>query len=153
MQSANAQDIPPELRGSGLPLPRFVSIGSDKAFVRTGPAPRYPIKWVYKKEGFPVEITQEFDVWRKVRDIAGDEGWINKALLSDKRSVVIRGDEPAAMIDKDEDGAVTIARLEPGVVAAVSTCGKTRCRLSAGGFSGWVERNILWGLYPQEEIQ
>src|SRR5688500_14225938 len=89
---ARAETIPPEMQGSGLPLPRFVSIASDKAFVRTGPAPRYPIKWIYKKEGFPVEVIQEFDVWRKVRDLDGDEGWINKALLSDKRFVIVRND-------------------------------------------------------------
>ncbi len=144
--------MPPELQGSGLPIPRFVSISSDKAFVRSGPAPRYPIKWVYKKDGFPVEIIQEFDVWRKVRDIDGDEGWINKVLLSDKRSVIVRGEGESDMHEAPAGGARVMARLEPGVVARLQKCNPDWCNLSVGGFNGWVERKILWGIYAQEEI-
>lgn len=152
ISNVRANDVPPEMRGSGLPLPRFVSISSDKAFVRSGPAPRYPIKWVYKKDGLPVEIIQEFDVWRKVRDNAGDEGWINKALLSDRRSVIIRGDQ---IVDMREDAAASsrvMARMEPGVIARLQKCEGGWCRLSVGGFEGWAERKALWGVYPQETI-
>lgn len=153
ISSVKAEDVPPEMRGSGLPLPRFVSISSEKAYVRSGPAPRYPIKWVYKKDGLPVEIIQEFDVWRKVRDNAGDEGWINKALLSDRRSVIIRGDQ---IVDMREDAAASsrvMAQLEPGVIARLQKCDSGWCRLSVGGFEGWVERKALWGVYPQETIE
>ncbi len=153
MQSVSAETVPPELRGSGLPIPRFVSIGADKAFVRSGPAPRYPIRWVYKKSGLPVEIIQEFDVWRKVRDSDGDEGWINKALLSDKRFVIIRGDGPVEMREGFTASARVMARMEPGVVARLQKCDSAWCSISAGGFQGWVERKSLWGVYPQESIQ
>lgn len=153
MQTVRAEDVPPELRGSGLPLPRFVSIGADKAFVRSGPAPRYPIKWIYKKEGLPVEVIQEFDVWRKVRDSDGDEGWINKALLSDKRSVIIRGDEAVTMREGFTESARAMAKLEPGVIARLQKCDGSWCNISAGGFQGWIERKALWGIYPQEIIE
>ena len=55
---------------SGLKIPRFVSLKKNKVFVRTGPALRYPIKWVYKRNGLPVEIVKEFDTWRKVKDLS-----------------------------------------------------------------------------------
>ena len=61
-----AEDDPKE--GSGLPLPRFASLKSDSVFARTGPSMDYPIRWIYKREGLPVEIVQEFDVWRKIKD-------------------------------------------------------------------------------------
>ena len=67
---------------SGLPIPRFVTLRSDKVFVRTGPGVRYPIKWVFQKENLPVEVIQEFDTWRQIRDRDGEEGWIHQSLLS-----------------------------------------------------------------------
>ena len=53
---------------SGLPLPRFVSLRSDKVNMRTGPGFRYPIDWVYKRLNMPMEVVAEFGTWRKVRD-------------------------------------------------------------------------------------
>lgn len=160
IQPVRAEDVPPELKGSGRPVPRFVTIDTDKAYVRTGPAPRYPVKLVYRKSGLPVEITQEFDVWRKIKDIDGDEGWINKALLSDKRGVVVRStaskDKNAAPVDLREEGrmqARIIARLENGVVAKLGKCTEIWCQINAGGYQGWVQRTVLWGLYPKEEIK
>ncbi|MDB5492210.1 MAG: hypothetical protein JWO78_2059 [Micavibrio sp.] len=160
IQPVMADDVPPELQGSGRPVPRFVTIDTNKAYVRTGPAPRYPVKLVYKKIGLPVEITQEFDVWRKIKDIDGDEGWINKALLSDKRGVIIRSaqgkDKTQAPVDLREEGrmqARIIARLESGVVGRLGKCTENWCQITSGGYQGWVQRNYLWGLYPKEEIK
>ena len=42
----------------------------------------------YLPDGTPVEIVQEFDTWRKVRDADGSEGWIHQNLLSGKRAGV-----------------------------------------------------------------
>ena len=46
---------------SGLPLPRFAALRSDEVYLRTGPGPRYPIDWVYKRRDLPLEIEREFD--------------------------------------------------------------------------------------------
>jgi SH3-like domain-containing protein len=129
-----------------------VTIDADKAYVRSGPAPRYPVKLVYKKAGLPVEIIQEFDVWRKVRDIDGDGGWINKALLSDKRSVIIKSSEAIEMREGFSQNSRVIAKLENGVLGRLLKCTETWCQVSSGGYQGWVQRNFLWGLYPKEEI-
>ena len=79
---------------SGLPIPRFVSLSADKVFVRTGPALRYPIKWVYQRENMPVEIIQEFDTWRKIRDMDGDDGWVHQSLLSARTPAIKAGLPP-----------------------------------------------------------
>src|SRR5690348_10149454 len=71
---------------SGLPLPRFVSLKSGRVNSRIGPGVNYAIDWMYLKPGLPMEILQEFDNWRKVRDSDGAEGWINQSLLSGKRT-------------------------------------------------------------------
>ena len=36
-----------------------------------------------------MEIIQEFDNWRKVRDPEGNEGWILHSLLSGERTVIV----------------------------------------------------------------
>jgi len=74
---------------SGLPLPRFVSLKSDPVNIRTGPGRKYPRAWVYRRAGLPVEIIQEHENWRRVRDADGANGWIPRALLSSRRTVLV----------------------------------------------------------------
>lgn len=140
---------------SGLKVPRFVSLRADKdkVFVRSGPALRYPVKWIFQKEKLPVEVIQEFDTWRKIRDIDGDEGWIHQSLLSGDRTVLVRGDD-LVPLQKDEDSHERlVARLEPDVIADLARCHKALCEVSAGGFTGWADRKFLWGIYADEEVE
>lgn len=139
-------------RTTDLPLPRYVSLRSEKTYVRTGPALRYPIKWVYKQENLPVEIIQEFDAWRKVKDFEGDVGWIHQSLLSGERSVLIDHVEPVSMREGFSHDATLVARLEPTVVAQLETCVEEWCRVETHGYNGWIERKYLWGIYESEEL-
>ena len=70
---------------SGLPIPRYVSLKSDHVNVRAGPTKDNDVAWVYTRSGLPVEITAEFENWRRVRDSEGSEGWVYHSLLSGKR--------------------------------------------------------------------
>lgn len=140
------------IKTSGLPLPRFVSLKSDKVYVRTGPSVRYPIRWIYQKSDLPVEITEEFDVWRKIRDSEGEGGWVSQTLLSGERTALIKGEDLAPVREKPEDAARMVVRLEPGVIARIEKCDTGWCRVSAGGFKGWISRNSLWGIYENEEL-
>ena len=76
-------------KGSGLPIPRFATLKSDEVNVRTGPGPRYPIDWVFKRKGMPVEIVAEYENFRKIRDWQGASGWVYQGLLTGKRSFII----------------------------------------------------------------
>lgn len=138
---------------SGLPIPRFVSLHSDKVFVRTGPALRYPIKWVYKRENMPVEIIQEFDTWRKIKDFDGDEGWIHQSLLSGERNAVIKNKEGASIMKKPDLQSKKVAIIEKGTIVHLKTCEPSWCEVKVEGFSGWIERNLLWGVYQQENLE
>src|ERR1700745_1267941 len=75
----------------GLPVPRFVTLRSDQVNVRTGPGERYPIEWVFTRKGMPVEILAEFDVWRKIRDWQGTEGWVHQRMVTGNRAVIVKG--------------------------------------------------------------
>src|ERR1700754_1083454 len=74
---------------SGLPVPRFVSLKSDRVNVRAGPTKDHDVTWVYTRAGMPVEITAEFDNWRRIRDWEGAEGWVYHSLLSGRRTAVV----------------------------------------------------------------
>jgi SH3-like domain-containing protein len=137
---------------SGLPIPRFVSLAAEKVFVRTGPALRYPVKWVYQRENMPVEIIQEFDTWRKIRDIDGDDGWVHQSLLSGDRYAIVKGEANLALRgDPDEKSRIN-AFYEPNVVAALDECSGTWCHLTAEGYEGWAQRKFLWGIYDSEDF-
>ena len=77
------------IRGSGLPVPRFVSLKSDVVNMRVGPGHEYPLQWVYLRKNLPLKVISEFDVWRKVVDHEGETGWVHGQLVSLKRYGVI----------------------------------------------------------------
>ena len=137
---------------SGLPVPRFVTLAADKVFVRTGPALRYPIKWVYQRQRLPVEVVQEFDTWRKIRDMDGDDGWVHSSLLSGDRSVIVKGEANLSIRREAEQDSRILAHLEPNVVAAVLRCKAAWCEVRADGYKGFAERKFLWGIYDSEDF-
>ena len=150
-----AQEQDPERGGTGLPLPRFVSLKSDSVNVRRGPGQDYDIAFTFVRAGLPVEITQEFGNWRKIRDSDGAEGWIFHSLLSGRRTAIVAPWEAAGQFPAHrsaEASAIVVAYLEPRVVAHVERCTGTWCLLSGPAFQGWIEQERLWGVYPDEEI-
>lgn len=140
---------------SGLPIPRFVSLKPSDTPMREGPSKDHRIKWLFKKEGTPVEIIAEFDNWRRVRDSEGDDGWVYHSRLSGRRTAQInpKSKEPnLALYGRDSDAAPVVARLQPGVIGSVEQCTGRWCRLSGDGFEGWIQQERLWGVYPGERV-
>lgn len=141
---------------SGLPVPRFVSLKADRVTVRGGPDKDHDVAWIYTRAGWPVEITAEFENWRRIRDCDGAEGWVYHSLLSGKRmaSVQLKSKTDLASLYQTPDlhSAVT-ARLQVGVMGSVKHCTGTWCQISGDGFAGWVEQSALWGVYPGEKIE
>lgn len=135
-----------------LPVPRFVTLGPDEVNLRNGPGIRYPIRLIIKKQGLPVEVIRQFDVWRQVRDQQGDEGWVHKSMLSGRRAVIITGGTQT-LRRKPEEDAKPVVRLEPGVIATLDTCEGDWCELSVNSFDGWIRRDKLWGVYPDEKFK
>src|SRR6266542_3180759 len=83
---------------SGLPVPRFVSLKSDRVNVRAGPTRDHDVTWVYTRAALPVEVTAEFENWRRIRDWEGAEGWVYHSLLSGRRTAIVASKSKA----KDE---------------------------------------------------
>jgi SH3-like domain-containing protein len=138
---------------SGLPLPRFVSRKADKVNVHVGPAKTYDVTWIYTRVALPVEITAEFENWRRIRDGEGAEGWVYHSLLSGRRTGMVLAKEELVPLREagDPEGSI-VAQLQAGVVGTVKKCTGTWCRLSGDGFDGWIVQRRLWGVYPNEKI-
>jgi SH3-like domain-containing protein len=135
-----------------LPVPRFVTLAAGEVNVRTGPGLRYPVRFVITRDGLPVEIVREFDVWRQIRDVDGDGGWVHKSMLSGKRAAVVTGQVRTAL-KKPEEGARPVVKLEPGVIAALEECRSRWCEVSVAGYGGWLKREDIWGVYPDEKFE
>jgi SH3-like domain-containing protein len=139
-------------RSTGLPLPRFVSLGADRVNVRFGPGKQYPINWVFARKGLPVEIIEEFDTWRKIRDHEGEEGWIHSSLLSSKRTIMVIGEVRDVRRTPGLDSRVVL-RAEPGVIGQLFDCEENWCRVEIEGRRGWLQRSEFWGTRPGEIVR
>ncbi len=143
------------LTTSGLPVPRYVSLKSDHVNVRAGPTKDNDVAWVYTRSGLPVEITAEYENWRRVRDSEGSEGWVYHSLLSGRRTAVVtmkNKDDLAPIYESAEATSAVTARLQAGVVAQVKKCGNGWCRVLGNGFEGWIQQQRLWGVYADEQV-
>src|SRR5262245_61026024 len=140
---------------SGLPVPRYVSLKSDRVNVRAGPTKDHDVAWVFTRPGLPVEITAEFENWRRVRDSEGSEGWVYHSLLSGRRTAVVtmkNKDDLAPLYDRADPSSAIAARLQAGVVAQVKKCDEHWCHIAGQGFDGWIEQQRLWGVYADEKV-
>jgi SH3-like domain-containing protein len=134
-----------------LPLPRFVSLKGTQGYARRGPALTQRIDWVFTRNGMPLRLTAEFDHWRRVEDHDGFGGWIHYTLLSGARTVLITA-PMAALYSLPETSAPVTAKAEANVIARLLSARKEWCRVSAGGESGWIQKNNIWGVDPEEIV-
>ncbi len=136
---------------SGLKVPRFVSLSASEANLRTGPGENYPVAWVYRRKGLPVEVIAEYNIWRQIRDPDGVKGWVNKNLLSGARTGLVVNTIRTAYTRADLQSPPAF-RVEPGAIVTIEMCEEDWCRVESGKYSGFLMRNQIWGTYRNEEI-
>jgi len=154
---------------AGREAPAFASLRSDKVNMRAGPGREYPIRWIYRREGLPVEVRRSIGNWRLIRDFAGTQGWVHTALLSRTRTALVLGDGDRGdwkvdpnrtamvptggarlMYDAPEETATVRARLAPNLILALVECRIDWCRVRVDGSRGWVRKADIWGAGPDE---
>ncbi len=159
--AAQTEAAPSPPGGSGLPVPRFVSLKSDRVNMRKGPGTEYPTAWVYRRAGLPLEVIKEFEGWRQVRDADGATGWVLQSFLSGRRTALVLPWEvkPAAappkvaLRDNDSERARPVAMVEAGVIANLAACDGRWCHVSIDTFRGYIEQKKLWGVYEGEVLK
>ncbi len=132
--------------------PYYASIAAGRARMRTGPARTYPASWLYQRADLPVKVVAVFKDWRRVRDPAGEEGWMLANLLSGTRTAMVTDGAPAEMHQAASDGATLLWRAAPGVVGRLSQCGGGWCRFDVKGQAGFVRIDRLWGVEAGEAL-
>jgi SH3-like domain-containing protein len=152
--AASATTTGSRAQTSAIPLPRFVSLKASPANLRVGPGVDYSVEWVLLRPGIPLEIYQQYDNWRRVRDWNGTSGWIFAPLLSGRRTAVIapwsKGN--VALRKKPTSDSPIISWLEPGVGVKLRRCDGIWCRVALDSMSGFIKQIDLWGAYPGEVL-
>jgi SH3-like domain-containing protein len=148
---AQAQEIKLTVRGSGLPVPRFVTLKFDEANLRAGPGREYPVLWQYRAVGLPLLVDAEFGIWRKVVDHDGTAGWMHGSVLSLRRKALIQANMAKIHASPDPSSAV-VALAERNALMELQSCPKAWCRVKAVNVRGWIERQAVWGLLQTESL-
>lgn len=136
-----------------LILPAFLSakrmsVATSKANVRTGPSAGYDILWTVSKYT-PFEILESQGKWQKVKDFAGDTGWIHLSVLSDTPCMIIKTSEANL-------------REDPGSKEILWVLGKTYplkfiekkgnwIHVKDAEVNGWLHKTTVWGFTQQEK--
>lgn len=133
---------------SGFEVPRYVSLKYNKVNGRQGPSLNHPVLWQYRRKGLPLIVVAEMDIWRKVRDMKGDESWVRTQALSGERFVITQNE--INLYRKPSDDERIIAVSEAGALLSLGECVDANwCEVkSSGGHKGWAERRKLWGAAP-----
>lgn len=156
-----AAQAPPAGGSSGLAVPRYVSLKSDRVNLRKGPSTEYPTSWVYRRAGLPLEVIAEQEAWRQVRDAEGTTGWVLQSFLSGRRTALILPWEvkanaaPPQIELKDDDSARAkpVAIVEAGIIASIVSCDGRWCRVAVEQYRGYIEQKKLWGVYDGEVVK
>ena len=143
----------PALAAGNPPVPRWASLKSDDINLRTGPGTRYPIQWIYHREGLPVEVIEQFGDWRRIRTNDASVGWVHESMLSVKRYVIITGAAAQVVRYDPRPDARPMMKVDPHVVARLVECERDWCRIQAASHKGWIAKTALWGVYPDEIIE
>ena len=146
-----AKSDAPQARGqvTNMPLPRYVSLKGSTGNARRGPGLTHRIDWVFRHAGMPLRVTAEYGHWRRIEDRDGAGGWIHYALLSGVRTAIVEEDNTELKARPDAASG-TIALAQAGAIVRLGKCTLDWCDVSAGSEDGWVHKDAIWGVDPEE---
>ena len=124
----------------------FLSLKNNEVNLRQGPSFEYPIKLIYKKKYLPVIIIDKSETWRKINDFENNSGWIHISQLSKKKSAInIKNN--SVLYKKPTIYSKPIAKLEIGRLMLIKKCKTKWCKITSGGYEGWIFKSSLWGKF------
>jgi len=121
--------------------------------MRTGPGKNYPGTWLYKRRDLPVRVVKTYPNWRMIEDPDGTRGWMLVALLSDRRTALVRPGDPRPIHAQASADSPVRYRAEPGVVGRIAKCSDGWCRIAIGKRQGFIRTSDIWGVGEGEVVE
>ena len=121
----------------------FLSLKYNKVNVRYGPGLDYPIKFIFEKKNYPVQIIDEKENFRKILDYRNNGGWVHRSQLKKNNSVIVL--EEKIIFKKSTKYSEPIAVVKNGRLLIVKKKGKKWLKVVTGNYTGWVNKEYLWG--------
>lgn len=122
--------------------PRFASLKRTEVNVRAGPGTRYPILWVFQRQGWPVQLLTRYENWYKIRDVEGEEGWVYIGMVSPRHTALVAPGEPITLY-KDAQGTRPLYQLETNVLVSIESCAEFACKVDVRGTAGYLPKSRL----------
>ena len=122
----------------------YMTLRSDKVYLRGGPSFEYPIKLIYKKKFLPVLIIDKSYNFRKIIDHENNSGWIHISKLS-KKKAALNNEDKSIIFKKPSEYSRPLVTLEKGRLCLVKKCKNNWCKIETGGFVGWIKKQNLKG--------
>jgi len=124
----------------------FASLRSSKSNIRFGPGMNYDVKYILKLKLMPIKVTAEYDNWLEIKDFEGEEGWVNKSLITKRKtSIVVTNKKFITVHKSDFSKSKTVVRLENNVILDVVKCTQDWCYIKVESKKGWVKKSSIWG--------
>ena len=145
---ANSENYVPKtnINGSGLKIPRIVSLKDSLTYMRSGPGKKYPIIFEIRQKGYPLKIVAEFNNWRKVTTSDKLIGWIHTQMLSSFRTGIII--KTTLLKKTPSEKSKSEAKLLVNLLVNVKKCEHKWCKIEIikdKNFVGWIKKTSVWG--------
>ena len=123
--------------------PKYASLKKDRVFARKNASFHAQIKYIYQKKNLPILIVDEHDVWKKIIDIDNHWGWVHTSMISNRKTFINREDQS---LFKYKEKNIIKAIVKKGVVGKIIKCEDLICKVKVKSFTGWVQKDYLWGV-------
>ena len=143
---SKTNELKVSINGSGLKIPRMVSLKNSLTYMRSGPGKEFPVKFELKQKGYPLQVVAEFNNWRKVVTFSKISGWVHTQLLSSLRTGLIT--KTTFLKRTPSISSNSLAKLLPNLLINVKKCQKKWCKIEIvkkKKFIGWVQKETVWG--------
>ena len=122
----------------------YLMLKKDKVYVRYGPSFDYPIKYIYRKINLPLEIIDRKENFRKIIDHKKNSGWIHRSQLKKSKSLITTSSK--ILFKRPTKFSKPLAKLDKGRLLIIKKCEKDWCNVRTDNYSGWIEKNNIWGI-------
>ena len=140
------------MRGSGLPVPRFVTLKSDEVNMRAGPGTEYPVLWQYRKKACLCASRPNSVSGARLSIMTETTGWMHHSVVSLRRTGAGHN-QLGAYLRQPRQCAALVAVAERNALLELQSCPTQWCKVAAGDLRGWVARTALWGLLDGEILE